>query len=145
MPRGQKKGFKHSEETKQKISATMKNKPPLPHAFKKGCEPPPHAFKKGQTPWNKGKKLPEFGLSRTGEKHPNWKGGIKEEAGYIWLFSPLHPNARKKYVKRAVLIMEAHIGRYLYKDEIVHHKNNNRKDDRITRIDEFVKVESIRC
>ena len=131
MPRGQKKGFRHSEESKKKISDAIKNRPRLPTDFKKGCNPPPHAFKKGHATWNKDKKFPEIGLARTGENNPNWKGGVKEIAGYIWIYNPSHPNPTAKYVKRANLIMEEHIERFLLKGEIVHHINSNRKDDRI--------------
>jgi len=131
MPRGQKRGFRHSKETKKQISETLKKLGNLPHRFKKGNEAPSHAFKKGQAPWNRGIKMPEMGKQRIGKNNPNWKGGIKEEGGYIWIFSPFHPHARRNYAKRANLIMEEHIGRYLLEDETVHHKNNNRKDDRI--------------
>ncbi|GAG03649.1 unnamed protein product, partial [marine sediment metagenome] len=32
-------------------------------------------YRKGQIAWNKGKKYPQI----TGEKHPNWLGGISRE------------------------------------------------------------------
>lgn len=132
--KGQKKGFRHSEETKQRISQTMKNKSPLPQIFKKGCTPPPHAFKKGHIPWNKGKKFPEMGAARMGENNPNWRGGTKESQGYIFILNPSHPRALNGYVKRAILVMEKKIGRHLTKQEIVHHKNGNTKDDRIANL-----------
>jgi hypothetical protein len=45
---------------------------------------------------------------------------------------PSHPRADKRgSVKRAVLVMEEHIGRYLLPNEEVHHKNNIVTDDRI--------------
>lgn|SRR4030067_1498426 len=34
------------------------------------------AKKKGETPWNKGKKNPQF----SGENHPRWKGGITKDS-----------------------------------------------------------------
>lgn len=128
---GQKKGFKHSEETKQKISMTIKKRPPLPQAFKKGCAPPQHAFRLGHVPWCTGKKLPEMGKKRMGKNNPNWRGGVKEEGGYIWIFKPEHPKNRRNYVKRANLVMEGTIERFLNKNEVVHHRDNNRKNDRI--------------
>jgi len=58
---GRKKGFKQSEETKQKIAIA-----------KKGVHVSPKTeFKKGQSAWNKGKKLPK----QSGSNHPNWSGG----------------------------------------------------------------------
>lgn len=66
------------------------------------------------------------------EKNPNWIGGIKKsERGYFYIYMPEHPYCRKNgYVKRATLVMEKHIGRYLIKPEFVHHKNSP-DDDRI--------------
>jgi hypothetical protein len=70
------KGKKLTEEHKRKIKESSK-----PYNFKKG-----HLINIGKTPWNKGKKyshteevrnrlrkLPS--LFKSGEQHPNWKGG----------------------------------------------------------------------
>ena len=64
-------GFKHTEETKRKLSEVKKGKHYSPETeFKKGEHRSPETeFKKGNKPWNTGKKRPE--LSK--EKHPNWK------------------------------------------------------------------------
>lgn len=78
-------GSKTSIETKAKMSLTRKGRIPY--------------WLKGKTPWNKGKKTPEevkikqrkphkplseetkrkMGISRSGEKNPNWRGGITEK------------------------------------------------------------------
>lgn len=70
--------------------------------------------------------------SKVGQNHPNWKGGERYTGeGYILVYSPKHPFARKSgYVKRSRLVMEKIIGRYLKPAEIVHHINNIRDDDR---------------
>lgn len=62
-----------------------------------------------------------------------WKGGIVMRKGRWWKRVPGHPRANKysPYVKIAVLNMEKKIGRYLKPNEIVHHKNENKTDDRI--------------
>ena len=45
---------------------------------------------------------------------------------------PNHPRASLAgYVKRPVLVMEAHLGRYLLPNEEVHHLNKDKTDDRI--------------
>lgn len=52
--------------------------------------------------------------------------------GYIAVYVPDHPYANKSgYVMEHRLIMEEHIGRYLRKDEEVHHINRKRNDNRI--------------
>jgi superfamily II helicase len=67
------------------------------------------------------------------EKAGGWKGGkTKCSTGYIEIKSPLHPNKNKAgYVKKHVLVMELHIGRYLKPKEVVHHINEIRDDNRI--------------
>ncbi|HDZ25497.1 MAG TPA: hypothetical protein ENH65_03180 [Candidatus Aminicenantes bacterium] len=72
--------------------------------------------------------------NRLGPDHPEWKGGeIIDKDGYCLVYCPGHPNARKpreKYVLKHRLVMENHIGRYLERDEVVHHKKA-RSDNRI--------------
>lgn len=46
---------------------------------------------------------------------------------------PLFPN--KKYEKRARIVMAEYLGRSLFFNETVHHKNNNRIDDRIENLE----------
>lgn len=42
------------------------------------------------------------------------------------------------------LVMEAHIGRRLRRDEIVHHLNENKKDNRISNLQLLTRAEHIR-
>jgi hypothetical protein len=74
-------------------------------------------------------------LSNTfGENNPCWKGGrIKDGNGYIWIYYPNHPNRMKDrpYVYEHRLIMEKELGRYLKSNEIVHHINGIKNDNRI--------------
>lgn len=66
------------------------------------------------------------------ETDRNHKGFIKTWNGYIKLKKPAHPRADKKgYVYEHHLVMESHIGRYLTKQEIVHHINEVKNDNRI--------------
>jgi len=97
--------------------------------FKKGCKPkhkfpkgyhPPTEWKKGQSSW--AKLHPE--LMPRGKDNSQWKGGkIISTQGYVFIHQPSHPRANKHgYVKRANLVMEKMIGRFLTSKEIVHHK-----------------------
>lgn len=66
--------------------------------------------------------------SRRGEDHPLWKGGSTITAqGYRKVKADDHP-ARDKdgYVFEHRLVMEDKIGRFLHRDETVHHKDGDR-------------------
>jgi hypothetical protein len=79
------------------------------------------------------KKISESSKRFHGENHPAWKGGrIKASDGYIYIWSPQHPNKTKMgYVCEHRLIMEQKLGRYLLLTEIVHHINRIKDDNRI--------------
>ena len=68
-----------------------------------------------------------------------WKGGVKHRKdGYIAIWMPKHPFANDDgYVMEHRLVMEKHIGRYLTKEEVVHHKNGIRDDNRIENLELF--------
>lgn len=52
--------------------------------------------------------------------------------GYVLAYVPKHPHAHKDgYVMLHTVLMEREIGRYLAEDEVVHHINHNRSDNRI--------------
>jgi len=67
------------------------------------------------------------------KKNPMWKGGIRNDSsGYVSIKTPDHPHAdRYGYVKEHRLVMEKHLGRYLEKQEVVHHINEDRTDNKI--------------
>lgn len=65
-------------------------------------------------------------------RSPNWKGGrrIGRTDNYIQIYRPDHLFANKEgYVMEHRLVMERIIGRYLTKNEVVHHKNKVRNDN----------------
>lgn len=76
--------------------------------------------------------LSECAKQRKGEKSPRYKGGRNRSDGYIQIKMSEHPNACKEgYVMEHRLVMENHIGRFINKNEVVHHINGNKKDNRI--------------
>lgn len=71
-----------------------------------------------------------------GKNAPRYKNGqYKDAQGYIYVLIPEHPRARRNYIKRAHLVLEKKLGRYLYSGEIAHHKNEIRDDDRAENIE----------
>ena len=69
---------------------------------------------------------------RTGKLNPRWKGGKVKTGGYIYIYNPKHPNSTNNgYICEHRLIMEKHIGRFLTKEEVVHHINGIKDDNRI--------------
>lgn len=64
--------------------------------------------------------------------HPHWKGGkTKTSMGYVLVFRPDHPaSSTTGYIFEHRLVMESMVGRYLIADEVVHHINHIRDDNR---------------
>jgi len=99
---------------------------------------PKSAFKKGCIPWNKGKCQSREWIEKRvqkmrGKNNPNWKGGRKiNHYGYILIHKPEHPyHNYDNYVFEHRLIMEQYLGRYLTKEERLHHINGITTDNRI--------------
>lgn len=76
------------------------------------------------------------GKAGTGIKNNRWKGGrIKKGAGYIAILAREHPFATATgYVLEHRLVMERMLGRYLRPEEVVHHKDGNKKNNDITNL-----------
>lgn len=106
---------------------------PSPHPYKKGNIPwskgkhihlsPKTEFRKGLIPWNKGLPI---------DKQPNFKGGKRMSAdGYILIRGFRHPYKNKGgYLMEQRLVAEKYLGRYLTHNEIIHHINGIKNDNR---------------
>lgn len=80
--------------------------------------------------WNKGKKLPQF----SGAKHKNWRGGIRMERGYRTVYQRPKSTEGRNYIAEHRLVLERKLSRRLKSDEIVHHKNGIKTDNRISNL-----------
>lgn len=69
--------------------------------------------------------------ARTGAHHCRYKGWHVNTQGYKLILKPNHPNSNKQgYVREHIIIAEKTIGRYLAKEEITHHINHKKTDNR---------------
>lgn len=76
----------------------------------------------------------KISISKRGKmlKQSKYGGHCKDRYGYVYVYCPSHPNCSADgYVMEHRLAVESQIGRYLNKDEVVHHINKNKKDNRI--------------
>lgn len=90
-----------------------------------------------------------WGNIRSFINHHNTKGhliknGITYDTrGYELVHSPNHPNKMtNNYIRKHRQVMEAHLGRYLTKDEVVHHIDKNIKNNNIDNL-ELIQNQSI--
>ena len=75
--------------------------------------------------------------NRTGTRHQRFKGKIAygSQGKYFGVLSTDHPRADSKgYVMEHRLIMEKYIGRFLNDDEVVHHIDENPKNNDIANL-----------
>lgn len=76
------------------------------------------------------------GDPRRGKDNPHWRKDkdvyTSSSRGYSFKYKPEHPEARKNgYISEHRFIVEQKLGRYLEKQEIVHHIHFHRSDNRL--------------
>lgn len=78
------------------------------------------------------------GKHQTGPMHPRWIGRQTDKDGYVYVHCKGHPNANKDgLVYEHRIVMERSLGRYLEKEEVVHHKNGVVSDNRRSNLELF--------
>jgi len=78
-----------------------------------------------------------YGHSNRGSYNGSWKGGKRKHSeGYIEIKRADHPNCNSGgYVFEHRLVMEEYLGRYLTDEEVVHHLNGIKTDNRIENLE----------
>ena len=73
-----------------------------------------------------------FSERRKGHNSTSWKNGRHiAKDGYVFIYKPEYSKSKSDYVLEHRYIMSEHLGRKLEADEIVHHLNGVRHDNRI--------------
>lgn len=101
---------------------------------------------KGNT-YRKGHKASEVTKRRLSEAKSQRGIGHKKKRcdGYIAIYFPDHPKSTSDgFIMEHVLMMECFIGRWIKDDEVVHHKNKIRDDNRIENLQLLTKSEHAR-
>ena len=71
------------------------------------------------------------GRSEMGANNPSWHGGRRRSHGYIYILNRGHPNASKiGLVPEHRLVVEKRLGRLLKTNEVTHHLNGIKEDNR---------------
>lgn len=74
-----------------------------------------------------------------GSNNPRWKGGRRKHHGYIDILQPEHPFCNNRnYVFEHRLVIEQQIRRYLKPEEVTHHINKIKTDNRPENLMAFV-------
>lgn len=126
--------------------------------------PEMYKSRRGRTPWNKDKKGSQVAWNKgkhmskkqkeklslahkgkqSGSNNPAWKGGVMKNRGYVNIRVIPNPFIKGQYIKRSRIIMEKHIGRPLSSNDIVHHINGIKNDDRIENLQLVSRSEHVR-
>ena len=111
----------------------------------------PHLGKRGPDSYMYGRHRSPESIEKmkraiSGANNYHWSGGRKKHSGgYILAYAPDHPCRDKEgFVLEHRLVMERHIGRVLSDGEIVHHKNEDKSDNRIENLQIMTRDEHLR-
>lgn len=122
-------GMKASEKTKLKLSMMRKGEGNAFYGRRHSEE-----SKAKMRAAHLGKPIPKL----QGLHHPLSSGGRKTVHGYVMVYTPEHPRCDEHgYVYEHWLIMEQVLGRPLQPNEVPHHKNSIRDDNRPENLELF--------
>lgn len=108
-----------------------------PRIGKKGKDCPTYGYKMSE----KTKEI--IRAANSAENNYHWSGGRKaHSSGYILVYAPEHPyRDTTGFVLEHRLVYEKLLGRYLSSDELIHHINGNKADNRIENLELTTRAE----
>lgn len=133
-------GQRRSNETKQKISKALTG---IKRSKETRAKISENTKKQMAKLWKNPAFRKKWIIARTGMSH-KCNGKTLHGDGYIYILKRKHPFATKKgYVMEHRLVMEKHLGRYLTRKEVVHHRGikypicsiENKQDNRIENLE----------
>lgn len=96
-------------------------------------------YDKCKETWTKNKDTHNY---PSGAESVSWKGGRAISNGYVMIFIGIIDGKRKSVAEHR-LVMESHLGRALSNDEIVHHINEVKDDNRIENLQIMTRAEHL--
>lgn len=133
-----------SDETKQKIGKKAKERwanPKLKAKYRKVLFTKDIIKRNSERVkhiWKDPKFRENFIKKTSGQNNHRWCGDRRMHKGYILIRMPSHPfSGSFGFVREHRLVMEKHIGRYLKPNEVIHHKNHIKTDNRIENLELF--------
>lgn len=126
------KGIPWSEESKNKMSISHKNNLDAIEKLRNMSKANRGIRMSPETEFKKGVRVSIETEFKKGINNIHWKEGRRKCNGYICILSPEHPFKNKnETVHEHRLVVEKHINRYLAKNEVVHHINGIKTDNRV--------------
>ncbi len=127
------KGVSWSQEAKEKMSVSHKNNFEACENLRQMSISNKGIRRSPSTEFKKGVHYSIDTEFKKGNQNINWINGKRKTAkGYIAIYSPDHPAKNKTCsVMEHRLVIEKYIGRYLLSQEVVHHINKIKNDNRI--------------
>lgn len=78
-----------------------------------------------------------------GEDNPHWKGGVSESWGYVYHHDATREQVNK-YKPEHHIVAEQKIGREIQSNEVVHHINGKKWDNRPENLEVMTRSEHMR-
>lgn len=87
------------------------------------------------------------GRHKRGPEHASWKGGRQiHPSGHVIVYAPdyRYPRYMKGYMREHIMVMETHLGRRLYDDEVILHLDGNKTNNDLSNLRLMTRAEIVK-